>query len=162
MKRWLVAKETGVTDDSTQLLWGEGSENISQELRLLREALGGVDFDPSLYKEDARSLVEEILRDVEAMCASFAYYFKSGEQHSINSAAYLLPPGLPGAVVLDATALNDTLYQLLGLHIADVPPNVRRVSERMCKQVSVSLPYRGDSHDEQPDDYTGITGSTAC
>ena len=22
-----------------------------------------------------------------------------------------------------------------------------RVSERMCKQVSVSLPYRGDSHD---------------
>src|ERR1700687_3741623 len=23
-----------------------------------------------------------------------------------------------------------------------------RVSERMCKQVSVSLPYRGDSHDE--------------
>jgi len=37
-----------------------------------------------------------------------------------------------------------------------------RVSERMCKQVSVSLPYRGDSHDEQPNDYTGITGSTAC
>src|ERR1700731_3116922 len=23
------------------------------------------------------------------------------------------------------------------------------VAERMCKQVSVSLPYRGDSHDEQ-------------
>ena len=30
----------------------------------------------------------------------------------------------------------------------------RRVSERMCKQVSVSLPYRGDSHDDQHDDYT--------
>ena len=29
-----------------------------------------------------------------------------------------------------------------------------RVSERMCKQVSVSLPYRGDSHDDQHDDYT--------
>jgi hypothetical protein len=29
-----------------------------------------------------------------------------------------------------------------------------RVSERMCKQVSVSLPYRGDSHDEQFYDYS--------
>ena len=29
-----------------------------------------------------------------------------------------------------------------------------RVSERMCKQVSVSLPYRGNSHDDQHDDYT--------
>jgi hypothetical protein len=32
--------------------------------------------------------------------------------------------------------------------------NATRVSERMCKQVSVSLPYRGDSHDEQLYDYT--------
>jgi transposase len=32
-----------------------------------------------------------------------------------------------------------------------------RVSERMCKQVSVSLPKMGDSHDDQFDDYTGVT-----
>jgi putative transposase len=30
-----------------------------------------------------------------------------------------------------------------------------RVSGRMCKQVSVSLPLKGDSHDEQHDDYPG-------
>ncbi len=41
------------------------------------------------------------------MFASFAYYFKSGVQHSINTATYLLPPGLPGAVILDATANID-------------------------------------------------------
>jgi len=29
-----------------------------------------------------------------------------------------------------------------------------RVSERMCKQVSVSLPYRGDSHDDRHEDYS--------
>src|SRR5215207_5972519 len=40
--------------------------------------------------------------------------------------------------------------------------DAERVSERMCKQVSVSLPYRGDSHDERHDDYTRTTGSTAC
>jgi hypothetical protein len=32
-----------------------------------------------------------------------------------------------------------------------------RVSERMCKQVSVSLPKMGDSHDDQFDNYTGVT-----
>ena len=40
--------------------------------------------------------------------------------------------------------------------------NLWRVSERLCKQVSVSLPKMGDSHDDQYDDYTGATGSTAC
>src|SRR6516164_6421137 len=38
----------------------------------------------------------------------------------------------------------------------------QRVSERMCKQVSVSLPYRGDSHDDKYDDCTGVAGSTSC
>jgi imidazolonepropionase len=59
-----------------------------------------------------------------------AYYFKSGEQHSINSATYLLPPGLPGAVILDATANNDVLYQMLKgrVYIAPIPPNVRDYS----------------------------------
>ena len=36
-----------------------------------------------------------------------------------------------------------------------------RVSERMCKEVSVSLPLTGDSHDDQYDDCTGVAGSTA-
>ena len=31
-----------------------------------------------------------------------------------------------------------------------------RVSERMCKEVSVSLPLRGDSHDDHFDDYPRI------
>jgi hypothetical protein len=130
MKHWLKAKETGVAGDNTQLLWGEGSENISQELRSLREALSGVDFDPTLYKEDAPNVVDEILQDVEAMFASFAYYYKSGEQHSINSATYLLPPGLPGAVILDATAKNDLLYELLKgrVSVAPIPDNVRDYS----------------------------------
>jgi hypothetical protein len=130
MKRWLKAKETGDADDSTELLWGEGSEKVTKELRLLREELSSVAFDPSLYKEDAPSLVDDILQDVEAMFASFAYYFKSGDHRSINSATYLLPPGLPGAVILDATANNDVLYQLLKdrVYVAPIPPNVRDYS----------------------------------
>jgi hypothetical protein len=130
MVRWLKAKETGDAADNSQLLWEVGSENSAQEIRLLREAIRGLNFDPSLYKEDAPSIVDEMLQDVEAMFASYAYYFKSGVQHSINSATYLLPPGLPGAVILDATANNDLLYQLLEgrVHVAAIPPNVRDYS----------------------------------
>jgi hypothetical protein len=130
MKSWLKAKETGGAGESTQLLWGEGSENISKELRMLREAMSGVDFDPSLYKEDAPNIVDEILQDVEAMFANFAYYYKSGEEHSINGAIYLLPQGLPGAVILDATAKNDLLYDLLKgrVYVATIPTNVRDYS----------------------------------
>lgn len=36
-----------------------------------------------------------------------------------------------------------------------------RVSERLCKQVSVSLLFEGNSHD-QHDDCTGAFGSAAC
>ena len=32
----------------------------------------------------------------------------------------------------------------------------------MCKQVSVSLPYRGDSHDDQYDDYTPPKTEADC
>jgi len=95
MQRYLKGKETGGTNDSAQLLWGEGSENVTKELRLLREALNGVNFDPSLFKEEAPTVVDEILQDVEAMFASFAYYYKSGDQHSIMAQLIYCLPGCP-------------------------------------------------------------------
>ena len=132
MRNWLIAKETGKPSGAPELLWNAGSESVISELKLLREALqDGVTFDPqSLTGKRHQNVVDEILQDVEAMFASFAYYYKSGEQHSINSATYLLPLGLPGAVILDATANNDILYQLLGtrVHVATIPPNVRDYS----------------------------------
>src|SRR5882724_1024885 len=130
MRTWLQAKEAGGAGGDPELLWGDGSLNVTKELRLLREALSGVTFDPSVFKAEASTIVDEILQDVEAMFASFAYYFKSGDQHSINSATYLLPPGLPGAAILDATANNDVLYQMLKgrVYIAPIPPNVRDYS----------------------------------
>jgi transposase len=55
-----------------------------------------------------------------------------------------------GVVHLSATQLAMLLD---GLEWTRVPP-AERVSESMCKQVSVSLPYRGDSHDDRDEDYT--------
>jgi Transposase DDE domain group 1 len=37
-----------------------------------------------------------------------------------------------------------------------------RVSGTLCKEVSVSLPRTGDSHDDQFYDYARTAGSTAC
>jgi hypothetical protein len=56
----------------------------------------------------------------------------------------------------------DVVRDLAGRVGPIVGSALARVSERMCKQVSVSLPYRGDSRDEQLYDYTGIAGSTSC
>jgi hypothetical protein len=44
----------------------------------------------------------------------------------------------------------------LGLAAESMHPDHGRVSETMCKEVSVSLPLRGDSHDDDIDDYARI------
>src|SRR6266516_2423744 len=63
-----------------------------------------------------------------------------------------LDPAIPRLFIIDgAKALSKAIRRTFG-----------RVSERMCKQVSVSLPLKGDSHDDQHDDCTGTAGSTAC
>jgi len=54
VEHWLKAKGTAVAGDNSQLLWGEGSERITQELRLLRVALGGVASIPACTKKTHR------------------------------------------------------------------------------------------------------------
>ena len=57
--------------------------------------------------------------------------------------------------VADALSARDVpFFFSTGYSGRDMRDGYRRVSERMCKQVSVSLPYRGDSHDDRHDDYT--------
>jgi hypothetical protein len=77
--------------------------------------------------------------------------------------ALRLQPSLLDEARQMAEAEGVALNQLINVAVAEKLSALRtRVSERMCKQVSVSLPYRGDSHDDQYDDYTGVAGSTSC
>jgi hypothetical protein len=46
MKTWLIAKETGEAGGGPELLWNAGSETVISELKLLKEALQDVAFDP--------------------------------------------------------------------------------------------------------------------
>lgn len=115
---------------SASTLWGEGSGVAAKEVGRLRDALLTKQFDATLFRGDVYEVLAGILRDVEALLTRHAYYYKQGIQHSIHSSAYLIPPGLPGAVILDATAEHDVMYQLLGpnAYIVPLPSRMRNYS----------------------------------
>lgn len=54
------------------------------------------------------------LRDAEFMVADWAYLAKSGKRPTFNAARSIIPEGHPGFVVLDATASQNLLWELLG------------------------------------------------
>jgi hypothetical protein len=113
--------------ESAKMLWNAGSPTCAAQIRQLREALCAVQFDPALYNEDALETVAGILEDVEVMLDGYAYYYRNGAQHSLNSSRYLLPHGMPGIVILDATAHSNLLYALLegAVYIVPVPGGIR-------------------------------------
>jgi hypothetical protein len=141
LERWLRDREATSEAHTAQELWRDGStQETLVEVRQLRQAMQGALSDP-LFAEEAPCLVDDILQDVERMCAAHAYYLRSGNQSSINGGSYLIPPSLPGAVILDATANHDVLYQLLGdrVYIAPMPDGVRdysNVTLHVCRTAS--------------------------
>jgi hypothetical protein len=129
LKVFLVGKEKPQApgSESMKMLWNAGSTTCSDQIRQLREAMCAVQFDPALYNEDALETVVGILEDVEVMLDGYAYYCRSGAQHSLNSSRYLLPHGMPGIVILDATAHSNLLYSLLEgtVYVVPVPGGIR-------------------------------------
>ena len=100
----------------------------------LREAMAGIRYDlKALHKDSAydrqriAAKVDRTLKDCEAIMARWAYYYRKGNDDTFNSSQLLIPPGLPGPVILDATASQNFLWKLLGsrAEIADVPPGTR-------------------------------------
>lgn len=57
----------------------------------------------------------------------FAWYAKKGDQHTLNASNLLIPPDLPSPVVLDATANQNFLWELLEdkADIKPIPNNTR-------------------------------------
>jgi hypothetical protein len=103
LKTFLARKEEHQAPgaEMVQMLWGEGSPKHAEQIRKLRGELRAVHFDPALYNEEASQTVDAILEDAEVMLDGYAYYYRQGIQHSLNSSRYLLPEGMPGVVILD-------------------------------------------------------------
>ena len=100
----------------------------------LREAMAPIRYDlKALHKESTydrqriATNVDQTLKDCEAIMARWAYYYRKGNDDTFNSSQLLIPPGLPGPVILDATASQNFLWKLLGsrAEIAEVPDGTR-------------------------------------
>ncbi|MEY9462202.1 Arc/MetJ family transcription regulator [Bradyrhizobium ottawaense] len=136
LKSYLDRKERDQEPGSalSQMLWGEGAPAYVEQIRGLRGALKATAFDLTLFNAEAPDTVDSILGDVEVMLDSYAYYYRSGAQHSLNSSRYLIPRGMPGIVILDATANSNVLYELLeearagAVSVVPVPGGIRNYS----------------------------------
>lgn len=106
-------------DGSMSMLWQEGNAPACSDLEPLRAAVRHLEYDRLVYNRHSprdrvrlARRVDETLSAVQAGLDQWAYYAKTGEHHSINSAALSIPRDTPGPVVLDATARSNFLWDL--------------------------------------------------
>jgi hypothetical protein len=118
---------------STTLAWEEGFAPINVDLTLLRTDMRTLRYDKMIGKDDEEERqriarrVDKTFSAVGALLDQHAYMTRTGTQHSLNSSALAVPFGVPGPVVLDATAGVDLLYKLMEDRaiIIPAPPGVR-------------------------------------
>jgi hypothetical protein len=117
-----VAKD-GCVDNAAKIVWQEGQRSsvvtdCTANMLPLRDAMRDVRYDRLIGEADDNrrtriaSRVNEVLEDVQAVMERWAYYARKGLEHSINSAKFVIPWGIPGPVVLDATASQNFLWEL--------------------------------------------------
>lgn len=128
---------------SIRMLWDNDSlAFLSQAVPMpdmteLQQAMKALPYDMISLGEQNDGRRNHIWRNVrdtiaqsEAVMGQWAFYAQKGNEHSINSAAFLIPWDVPGPVVLDATANNNFLWELFGpmSQIVPTPSKVRDYS----------------------------------
>ncbi|MDU8357099.1 hypothetical protein RYA05_35970, partial [Pseudomonas syringae pv. actinidiae] len=63
-------------------------------------------------KRNITKLVDDTLISAQALTDRWAYYARVGKDHSLNSSTLTVSYAVPGAVVLDATASQNFLWEL--------------------------------------------------
>jgi len=133
------ADQTGEGSGRFRVVWrgvndGRIAFPASLSMLPLRQEMSGLKYDHVvLRKEDPldrqriSNLVDKTLSGVEAILSTWAYYAKAGADHTFNASRLLIPEDLPAPVVLDATANQNFLWELLGdrVDIKPIPPNTR-------------------------------------
>ena len=94
-------------------------ESTLPDLKPLIESLSGIRFDIEQQGKDDLELNRklkmhhaQVLRDLHHIFRAWCYYGKYQTDHTLNTARLLVPEGVKGAVVLDATASTSVVYQL--------------------------------------------------
>jgi len=111
------------------MFWDNDTPSVSlPDMSELHRAMKTLPYDVIVFgelNEKSRAQiwkkVRETLTKSEAVMAQWAFYAKKGNEHSINSASFLIPWDIPGPVVLDATASANFLWDLFGPRAQTVP-----------------------------------------
>lgn len=130
-------KGTGVTEPE-RILWA-GSAKLPEvaDMTELRRELRAVRLDLKLTHrddlKDNRKLTgkfDTILRDIQATLENWNWYAKKLSTHTMNTARLIVPDDITGAVILDATASSNLIYQLFDarVDVVPVPANARSYS----------------------------------
>jgi hypothetical protein len=126
-----------------KLIWATPPKQI--DLGPLRVAMSKLPLDKAFMGKESdsdrkrlRSVIDNHLRDAQAILDRWAVYSKKGTLHTLNSALLLIPDDAPPAVVLDATASQSELWEILGdrARIAVTPAdarNYRNVTLHVCR-----------------------------
>ncbi|WP_245284415.1 hypothetical protein [Bradyrhizobium sp. WSM2254] len=130
----------GISEDSgggARMAWDRGECPIgSVDLSALRAAMFKLPYDRVIGKadeNDRRSIatrIDKTMAAAEAVLDRWAYFTLKGKLPTLNSSALLVPLDAPGPVVLDATAREDFIYELMEDRavIIPTPPGVRDYS----------------------------------
>ncbi|MGM4877787.1 DEAD/DEAH box helicase family protein [Bradyrhizobium sp. 956_D2_N1_5] len=119
------------------LIWGEGGAPAAVDFAPFILAMSALPYDKIVYArsstKDRTQLAERVadtITTVQTCLEQFAYYSRSGDWHSINTASLAVPLDAPGPVVLDATARANFLWDLFEEHhrLIPVPSHARDYS----------------------------------
>src|SRR5207237_6436380 len=105
---------------SMTMLWDDDTSVVQMpDMGALQQAMKALPYDTMVLNEHNDSSRERIWRKVrdiltqsEAVMDQWAYYHRKGNEHSINSASFMIRWNVPGPVVLDATANSNFLWNL--------------------------------------------------
>lgn len=100
---------------------------FAPNLRRLRDALRTVHFDWALWKVDPkedqrlRRKFCELIEAIEVNLKSWSWYSKSESRDTLNTATLLVPESAKGAIILDATASSNVIYEVFD-RARPIPP----------------------------------------
>ena len=77
-----------------------------------------------------RERLDRIVYNLHESFLNWNYFSKKGKYNTLNTASMIIPDGIEGAVVMDATANQNLLWDLLSEKVLriDTPKNVRSYS----------------------------------
>ncbi len=138
-----LSKRAEDTESEKILLKEKVSQGEAPDFTELRRYLRDhVRFDRLVGKnnkddnEYLKNKHDETLRSLHHIYQRWIYYAKTDNQHTLNTARLLLPDGVKGCVVLDATATSNILYKVFDQANRIVPPEGSRSYGNVTVHVS--------------------------